>query len=312
MIGRLLTIGFLCANVALGQVVVGQSSTVPTAPTTAAASAVSATTPAQTYAFEVVSIRQNKTPRGREMPPFGPTPNGYRMTNMPLILPLLTAYVPQVGNTGSYNHDQVKNYPDWMDRERYDIDARISDEDRAAWQNPTAQKAMLQSMLQAMLVERCKLKVHREVKEATVYSLVLGKGGIKFKETDPAAEHSGGIKLPWGGVMAQLPPSKDAPGGTLILYGASTASLATLLSQMSQLGHPIEDNTGLTGKYDITIRMPEYTPPAPNEPNGVESASDHGSTMVYSVVESLGLKMVSSKGQVETLVIDHMEHPSEN
>jgi uncharacterized protein (TIGR03435 family) len=118
------------------------------------------------------------------IPQFGPTADGYRMTNMSLALPLMTAYVPQVGGTAMYGQDQVKGLPDWFMSERYDIDARIADEDRVEWQKPESQKVMLQAMLQAMLAERCKLAVHREVKEVGVSSLVVAKGGPKFKETE--------------------------------------------------------------------------------------------------------------------------------
>jgi uncharacterized protein (TIGR03435 family) len=163
---------------------------------------------------------------------------------------------------------------------------------------------MLQSMLQAMFKERCKLVMHREVKELSIYTLVVAKGDIKFKETDPTAEHPGGIALPWGGVMVPT-------AGSMTLYGATSASLATLLSQIAHLGRPIEDHTGLTGKYDITIKPPAPSGPGSNEPKGMATASDPDSA-IYSVLNDLGLKMESSKGPVETLVIDHMERPSEN
>jgi uncharacterized protein (TIGR03435 family) len=59
-------------------------------------------------------------------------------------VPLMTAYLPQVGGMGYYLHDQIKGLPDWADSEKYDIDARISDKDRAAWQKPEMQQVMLQ------------------------------------------------------------------------------------------------------------------------------------------------------------------------
>ncbi|MGA8708577.1 MAG: TIGR03435 family protein, partial [Steroidobacteraceae bacterium] len=105
------------------------------------------------------------------------------------------------------------------------------------WQKPESQKAMLQAMLQAMFVDRCKIAVHREVKEIAVHSLVVAKGGPKFKETDPTVNHPGGAKLPWGGVLV---PS--AAG--LSFYGASMASFASFLSNA---GRPVQDKTGLTG-----------------------------------------------------------------
>jgi uncharacterized protein (TIGR03435 family) len=267
-------------------------------------------TPAKEYAFDVVSIRQNKSPMqmmGPQSgpPQFGPTGDGYRMSNMSLDLPLMTAYVPQVGGATFYAQDQVKGIPDWMNAERYDIDARIADEDRAEWQKPEAQKVMLQAMLQALLVERCKLAVHREVKEVGVSSLVLAKGGPKFKETDPTVEHPDGMKLPWGGVMA-------FSNGTMSFYGATMASFASMMSSFGNGGRPIQDKTGLTGKYDIVLKLGAMMGGAQNEPQSATAASDPGGSMILPVLNDLGLKLESAKGQVETLVIDHMERPSEN
>src|ERR1039458_10573162 len=123
------------------------------------------------------------------------------MINLPIGIVIMTAYVPQVGGAAFYSAGQVKGLPDWVNSEHYDLDARISDADRAAWQNPAEQKLISQAMLQAMLVERCKLAVHREIKDASVYSLVVGKNGIKFKKTDPTVDPPSGQKLPWGGVL---------------------------------------------------------------------------------------------------------------
>jgi uncharacterized protein (TIGR03435 family) len=242
-------------------------------------------------------------------PVFGPTADGYRMTNMSMGMVIMTAYVPQIGGSAFFGPNNVKGYPDWFNTERYDIDARIADEDRAEWQKPEAQKAMLHAMLQAMLVDRCKLAVHREVKEVGVSSLVVAKGGVKFKETDPSVEHPDGIKLPWGGVLV---PSKDG----MNLYGTTMASLASLLSTvgggMGGGGRTIQDKTGLTGKYDISMKQPAPSRPAPDEQQSGTAASDPGAAGIYSILGDLGLKLETAKGQVETLVIDHMERPSAN
>ena len=171
MIGKILTMGFVCAGMAVGQAVTSPAKAGAAAGPTAMTTTTAAALPAKAYAFEVISIRPNTTPMQPMMgpPQFGPTADGYRSTNQSLLIPLLTAYVPQVGGTAFYSpQDQIKGLPDWLMSERYDIDARIADEDRAEWQKPDAQKAMLQSMLQAMLVERCKLTMHREVKETGV------------------------------------------------------------------------------------------------------------------------------------------------
>jgi uncharacterized protein (TIGR03435 family) len=254
----------------------------------------SAPSPVKPMAFEVVSIRQNllDPPRGGP-PPFGATPDGYRITNMPLILPILAAFVPKAG--GAFTFDRISGLPDWAMQTRWDIDAKVADEDRAEWQKPATQAAMLQAMFE----ERCKLSTHREMKESTVYLLTVGKAGPKLKETNPDEEHPGGIKMPWGGVLV---PSS---GGAQTLYGASMTTVASVLSLFggANLGRQIQDKTGLTGKYDITFKPP--TPPA-------EGEAVDPSAMLFSLVEQLGLKLESGKSQVETLVIDHMEKPSAN
>ncbi|MGP8259384.1 MAG: TIGR03435 family protein [Acidobacteriaceae bacterium] len=274
---------------------VGQTATAPIATTTT-------TVPAKAYAFEVVSIRQNLYAATQHMgqPQFGPTPDGFSMTGMPLILPILTAYVPQVGGAAFYENDQIKGIPDWLNTERYDIDARISDEGRAEWQKPESQKVMLRAMLQAMLVERCKIVVHRESKNSSVYLLEVGKSGPKFKETNPTAGHPPGRTLPGG---ATLVPGDN---GAMRLYGVSMGMLATVLSSLGvgDLGRPIQDKTGLAGLYDVEI---------PRQDMGTaDGQSLDPSEKVFATVEALGLKLESSKSSVETLVIDHIEKPSAN
>jgi uncharacterized protein (TIGR03435 family) len=310
MVGKILAVGLVCAGLAVGQTAtapVAAGVAAPAAATTAAAAA-----PTKAYSFDVVSIRQNVSPMQRDMgmPQFGPTADGYRMTNMSIGMVIMTAYVPQTPGSAFYSEAQVKGFPDWADRERYDIDARISDEDRADWQKPEMQKVMLQAMLQAMLAERCKLVVHREVKEVAVNSLVVAKGGPKFKETDPTVEHPEGMKLPWGGVLV---PTQTKDGMSMSMYGTSMASLASLLSTMGGGmgggGRTIVDKTGLTGRYDVVFKFQGGGVEMQNQTAG--AASDPGGG-VSSMLGDLGLKLESNKGQVETLVIDHMERPSEN
>jgi uncharacterized protein (TIGR03435 family) len=258
-------------------------------------------------AFDVVSVRQNVTPMNPQMgpPQFGPTADGYRMANMPLFLPLLTAYVPTVGGAAFFTQDHITGIPDWMMNARFDIQAKVSDEDLPEWQKPAEQPAMLRAMLQAFFADRCKLVVHREVKELAVYSMVVGKGGPKFKPTNPDEVHEG-MKLPFGGIVSQ-----PRGNNTVTLYAAPMKSLATLLSSIGRTSRPIQDQTGLTGLYDVVLTLPDMPPPSPVAPGGT-SASDPGGSFVSTIVESLGLKLESTKAPVETLVIDHMERPSEN
>jgi bla regulator protein BlaR1 len=68
----------------------------------------------------------------------------------------------------------------------------------------------------------------------------------------------------------------------------------------------VQDATGLTGRYDISLRMPSMDSPS-------QEASINGSGLsLPEAVKELGLKLVPTKGHVEILVIDHIEKPSEN
>ena len=303
MIGRILAVGFVCVGMAVAQTASApaSSSAAASASAVTAQTATAGAAPAKAYRFDVISIRENKTPQ--TVTQFGPTEDGYRMPNWSLVRTLITAYVPREGSASFNYEDQIKGLPAWVINQRYDIDARIAEEDRAEWQKPEAQKTMLQTMLQAMLVDRCKLAVHREIKEAAVYSMVVAKGGVKFKETDPRVDHPGGIKS-YGAelVFASINGERG-----VTMYGASMASMATFLSQHSYGGPTIQDKTGLTGRYDVLLKYP-----APNEPQGEESASDPGGNSIATMLNALGLKLEPTRGQVETLVIDHMERPSEN
>ncbi|HEY4379812.1 MAG TPA: TIGR03435 family protein [Acidobacteriaceae bacterium] len=256
--------------------------------------------PAKSMAFEVASIRQNTTPMDQRMgpPQFGPTPDGYRLANMPLAMVIMTAYPASEGGGALLTPDRISGLPDWGMQDRYDIVAKVAEEDLPEWQKPAKQTEMLQAMLQTLLADRCKIKVHRDSKELPVYMLTVGKNGPKFKESDPAEQHAPGMTLPGGATMV---PSQN---GGMSMYGTSMGMLATLLSSMGRVGRPVQDKTGLTGKYDITIQRPDM--------GGGGGAAVDPTDMVFTVVNALGLKLEPSKASVETLVVDHIEKPSEN
>jgi uncharacterized protein (TIGR03435 family) len=300
MIGRILAVGFVCAGMAMGQAV-GAPKAAPSPQAAALAAS------ARPLAFDVVSIRPNTSAQNQMGPPvFGPTPDGYRMVNMPLAFAIMTAYVPQAGGGALFTPDSFKGLPPWAMQDRFDVVAKVSEEDLPEWQKPAAQTLMLQAMLQAMLAERCKLAVHREMKDTSVYFLTVGKGGPKFKEVNPADAAPAGVTLPGGAVLAQ---SNDG----MRMYDTTIGLVTTMLSEMGGmggLGRPVLDKTGLTGRYDIVIKRQDMMPPPPA--SGDASSPPDPASMVMSMADALGLKLEPGKGQMETLVIDHMEKPSEN
>jgi len=254
------------------------------------------------WKFAVVSIRKNNS--GGPQHIGVATADGYQMKNLFLGYLIRMAYVPQTGGAPFYFVDQLIGMPAWLtsDDDRYDVDAKAGEADFADWQNPAKQPAMLRSMLQAMLEDRLKLVVHRSAREAPVDLLVVGKRGPKFKETNPDELHPGARPMPGGGTLSR---EEEDDQMTVHYFGISIAQLAAFVLGT---GRPVEDKTGLTGRYDVTILRPALQPSA--QQGGV-SAPDLGPSAA-SIANQLGLKLEPSKGQVETLVIDHVEPPSPN
>jgi uncharacterized protein (TIGR03435 family) len=292
MIGKALAVGVLGVGMAMGQ----------------APPAAKDVAPAKQLAFDVISVRQNTSGlSGRSgMPNFGPTADGYRAVNSPMILLVITAYLPTTGAT-TFTPGQVSGLPDWANQDNFDIDAKVSEEELPEWQKPDKQPAMLRAMMQALLEERCKMVVHRDVKEVPVYSLVVGKNGPKFKPTNPDETHEG-VTLPFGGILS---PNQNG----MTLYAAPMTSLAALLSDLGRMGtgRPIQDKTGLTGLYDMVLtRGGGIEGDRRSQQDGSAASDPGGNNFASAMAESLGLKLESTKAPVETLVIDHMEKPSAN
>jgi bla regulator protein blaR1 len=254
------------------------------------------------WKFGVVSIRKNNS--GGPQHIGVATADGYQMKNLFLGYLIRMAYVPQTGGAALYFNDQLIGMPAWLtgDDDRYDVDAKVDEADLADWQNPAKQPAMLRSMLQAMLEDRLKLVVHRSTREAPVDLLVVGKNGPKFKETNPGELHPGLRPMPGGGTLSR---EQEDDQMTVHYFGISIEQLATWVLGT---GRPVEDKTGLAGRYDVTIQRPVLPP---NAQQGGISAPDLGPSAA-SIADQLGLKLEPSKGQVETLVIDHVERPSPN
>jgi uncharacterized protein (TIGR03435 family) len=258
--------------------------------------------------FDVASIRKNVSNIGTCSPDqVQPTPNGFHMTNCPLTVAIGAAYVPTTGEALGYLvENRIVGLPNWVTQERYNIDARIADSDAEAWLDPVQRKTMLHAMMQALLAERCKLRAHREMRNEPVFTLVVAKNGPKLKapESDEVesikAKHPDAVGIPGGrGVFI-----RGQTNGHIDIYGATTGTLALLLS--GPVGRPVVDKTGLTGIYDMHLDMGQTALSA------ADTAADPVASIFSAVQEQLGLKLESQKSQVETLVIDRVERPTEN
>jgi uncharacterized protein (TIGR03435 family) len=178
---------------------------------------------------------------------------------------------------------QVSGAPEWLKRELFDIDARA--------EHPSTE-VQIKQMVQALLADRFKLKLHRETKEIPVYALMVSKDGPKLAEGKLRS-----VNRPLGDI--EIPPGK------LTAHGATMALFVQILTE--NLDRPVIDKTNLTGTYDfdLTYDGPSWGP----EESG--SWRPFG-TAIFGPIQKLGLKLEPQKSPVEVLVIDSVEHPSAN
>jgi len=158
-------------------------------------------------------------------------------------------------------------------------------------------------ILQKLLADRFALKFHHEQRELSVYAIEVGSGGPKMKVTTAG------------------PNDQQAFGfrglGDLIVANMSMKEFATWM-QSSVMDKPVVDQTGLTAKYDFTLKWtPDDSqfaqfrgavttpPPAGDNPNAPPS-------LYTAMQEQLGLKFSATKAMDDVIVIDHVEKPSAN
>ncbi len=177
---------------------------------------------------------------------------------------------------------QVRGGPGWLDTDRYDFIAKA--------ESPDAGKDQLRVMLQSLLAERFQLAVHSETQELPLYALVVGKSGPKFKEAKDAEQTYG----KWVG--------RDK----VVCTKFNMHGLVDLLTII--LGRPVDDKTGLTGRYDFQL---EWTSPR-RQAKASSPSLDSAPDIFTALQEQLGLKLEAKKGRVEVVVVDRAEKVSEN
>ena len=179
-------------------------------------------------------------------------------------------------------------------------------------------------MLQGLLKERFGLAWHFQEKKMKGYRLVIAKDGPKLKESSGAAVPAGAGQHSFGQGEGHN-HSGPMVFGTSATYRATnrtTAELARMLSD--QIGFPVDDETGLKGKYDISLRWSGNEAAnggnhgdgghAGHEGGGGPSGDASGPTLFDALGQQLGLRLVSAEQAVARLfVIDKVaQRPTEN
>ena len=210
--------------------------------------------------FEVASIKVHPPP----LTQIGISARGGRFVATGFSVKML------VGRGYAVPESRIIGGPNWIDSERYDIEAKATE---------NAAPSQLQPMIQAMLEDRFKLKAHKETRELPVYELVVAKGGFKMKPSEdqtppaplapPPPDSGTGLRGGAGG-FARGPapgprggPAPDPFGGGprprgssgfmisngLFSYEGRAVPLATFVTALQgRVDRPVVDKTGQYGE----------------------------------------------------------------
>lgn len=281
-------------------------------------------------AFEVASVKMLK-PGSRGHAPNFPLDNGDAFTNphsgegphgrfsATFPLPAYISFAYKLTLTPDQRHAMFARLPKWVDTDFFEIDAKAAG-------NPT--KDQMRLMMQSLLTERFHLAVHYETQEMPAYALTLIKPGtwgpqlIRHADGPPCdgSAPRDSEKGPAGPGTGVFPPRCETQATMPGKYGrrvdgsrnTTMALLAEFLSRTG--GRPVVDRTGIADRIDYRLEWtPESNICTQSVCQGVEVEPDPNPVMFMDAVrEQLGLKLQSTKAPVHTLVIDHIERPSEN
>lgn len=237
------------------------------------------------YKFEVATIKPaNSSYTGTDIDPGGIV----KLHSLPLRTMIAEAF--------NVEYWQIEGGDPWMEKNKYDVVgkppedfARTMPDTRHTWY--TINDPRLREMLQALLIQRFSLKIHRSARPGKIYLLETSGSKLALKP------------------IKTLPTQQASSGDSTIGFGGEHWVLSdTTMPQLAEFAsgvyihRPVLDRTGLTGAFD-------YRSPEPEDSNTFW-ADPHGSFL--RMLKAAGLKLEPSTGDVETLVIDHAEPPTSN
>jgi uncharacterized protein (TIGR03435 family) len=259
--------------------------------------------------FEVASIKLNPGYTGNIMES---RPTGLRTPGATARKLIAFAYNVQ--------QFQVSGGPSWISSDKYAVEAKVDDSLVEQQRNLQLiqQDDQINLMTQSLLADRFKLKVSHATKEVPIFALVIANNGPKLQESQPGDTDPSRAKGPDSHERAGR--STTRVGG--IRWTDRGVSMLMFAEQLSRhLGRPVVDRTGLKARYSFNFefmndqtqtamfKMPEGGGTGPDNAPPLDSSVP---SIFTAIQEQLGLKLESTKGPVDIIVIDHIERPSEN
>jgi uncharacterized protein (TIGR03435 family) len=222
--------------------------------------------PRTSPAFEVASIKQDLSASGR---------SSIRLTNGRITMQDVTLKKVILNAFGiPDDREYALSGPDWLTTDHWDIEATFP-------ANTPGQQ--VREMLQTLLADRFKMRLHRETRQLPMYWLVIAKNGPKIHAVEAGEGKTSG------------------QAGNFVATKITMRHFADLLAR--QAGLPVVDSTKLEGVYDFTLN---WSPAADLKVSSV-AADEPGVSIFTALQEQLGLKLESGKGPVEVLAVDSIE-----
>jgi uncharacterized protein (TIGR03435 family) len=188
---------------------------------------------------------------------------------------------------------QMSGGEDWMGKDLYTIEAKTPENSGITNFNYSLydiDDARLREMLQALLIDRFQLRVHRDTKTGDVYQLTRTDKPLGL---NPA-------KIPEGRDPASIRGDIGYAGGRWVIRSSALPQLAKFASSYV-VRASVVDLTNLSGAYDYTQTVPDQDP----------NYSDNTDSFLR-LLKDVGLELKRSRGPVEILVIDGAARPSPN
>jgi uncharacterized protein (TIGR03435 family) len=176
------------------------------------------------------------------------------------------------------NDLEVVGGPDWMDADRWDIVAAPAPGATGPWE----------PMLKSLLAERFQLRAHIEPRDRPIFNLVFARTDKRLGPT----VHDSLCKDDATDCGRTSGNTSGIKSGAITGVGRTMAELGTGLSRFAE--RRVFDQTGLEGRYDYQIQWSEDL------------------SIFTAIQEQLGLKLEPARGPVDVVVIDHVEHPTED